>query len=884
MMKNYSLIESVYPDYCIKTINSRSDFNSELYFYKGRYYQIPFIDIDSEDITIDDATLSMDYQTVSSRQSFPFFYTERKAQSLVLFIEEGDIRSTVDYCQVVFHLFREGTSKALATIVEDLPMMSPLLLEFPDHLFPMKPGNYFLLAGNAAGRDYLDNEDGVKNRFVFPFTIFATGKKTAKPAIRKSVIRRPLSTMMTGKFTSGTLLMKLDLCGLDGKIPTQISVSCYTEDEELMCKTNPFTFSENTGSKGIVMPLRSSKIWFEGRYTAVVTVNQEPCYRLDFDYSGRGFTSAEVKPLNEKDNLHWMTKYLENTCESKWKQVREFPGISQCKLQLIQLSRLREYNKHCQDLRMNILQGSSFYTISAHTPIAYKQLASLLPDLFGLPQHQLTRLDTKEWLASWDEFSLSQRDKKTLILYEPQILSDPDNAEILDVLNNAIVDTSVSWSLILCGSPEGISRLLEASPQLAKAIPAKNRFEIASSTLGESVHLLQKKLDDYGFRLSPKAENRLCEEMISHKESMHFLSAEEVENCMLQGIIANLKQRLQRKYAKKEQASKEKLVTVLPEDIRLSSRIRPKAEEQTEIVPQKALRFNETIAELNGMVGLQSFKEKLDETFCQIRFNEERKRFGLPTDNDGSYHMIFTGNPGTGKTTVAKMVGKIFRSMGLLSKGEVITMERTQLVGKFIGETENNMKDVLEKAKGNVLFIDEAYTLCDSLDDRKDYGNHVVESLLTFLSEPHSDMIIIMAGYADEMERLLKMNQGLKSRFAYKFHFSDFSADDLLQIAAQEFVRRQYELTPEAQKLLESTVRNKVLAKDRHFGNGRWIKQFILSGVLPAMARRVMEMQGKILDIRQLQTIEVEDIIRAARQYAAPEGPTLIPRRIGFTA
>ena len=130
-----------------------------------------------------------------------------------------------------------------------------------------------------------------------------------------------------------------------------------------------------------------------------------------------------------------------------------------------------------------------------------------------------------------------------------------------------------------------------------------------------------------------------------------------------------------------------------------------------------------------------------------------RKKVGEIADK-GVYHMVFTGNPGTGKTTVAKMVGKVFHALGLLSKGEVLVTERSQLVGRFLGQTEENVRNVLRQAQGNVLFIDEAYTLCDTTADRKDFGYRVLECLLTLLSQKSPDMVVIMAGYEKEMEMM----------------------------------------------------------------------------------------------------------------------------------
>ena len=156
-----------------------------------------------------------------------------------------------------------------------------------------------------------------------------------------------------------------------------------------------------------------------------------------------------------------------------------------------------------------------------------------------------------------------------------------------------------------------------------------------------------------------------------------------------------------------------------------------------DLLPNSTSEFEDSIRELNEMVGLDDIKKSITTMANQSRFFIERSKAGFHTSNKAAQHAIFTGNPGTGKTTVARMLGKIYHSIGLLSKGDVICADRTRLVGRYIGETEENMKAVLEEARGNVLFIDEAYNLYEGTVDRKDYGAKVIDSLLTVLSQPN---------------------------------------------------------------------------------------------------------------------------------------------------
>jgi SpoVK/Ycf46/Vps4 family AAA+-type ATPase len=226
------------------------------------------------------------------------------------------------------------------------------------------------------------------------------------------------------------------------------------------------------------------------------------------------------------------------------------------------------------------------------------------------------------------------------------------------------------------------------------------------------------------------------------------------------------------------------------------------------------------------------------------------------------FHSVFTGNPGTGKTTVARKLGKIYRSLGLLSKGEVIAVDRTRLVGQYLGQTEDNMKVVLEEAKGNVLFIDEAYDLSTGSDDRKDFGYRVLESLLTVLTQPNPDMLIIFAGYEKEMNAMLNSNPGLQGRFPYHYRFDDYSADQLMEIALKLFERDEYILTDEAAAEMQDDITQVLNQKLPNFGNARWVEQFVNNGIIPAMADRIYASGSN-----DLQHIEAADVSKAFEKF-----------------
>lgn len=225
--------------------------------------------------------------------------------------------------------------------------------------------------------------------------------------------------------------------------------------------------------------------------------------------------------------------------------------------------------------------------------------------------------------------------------------------------------------------------------------------------------------------------------------------------------------------------------------------------------------------------------------------------------------------------------------MGLLSSGHTIETCRTKLVGEYIGETEKHIRQAIEEARGGVLFIDEAYTLITTKQETKDFGKEVIHALLTVLSEPNPDMIIILAGYEDKMQQMLRTNPGLQERFPLQFYFDDYNADELMEMAHHLLQKRNFQLTPEADKELYALITEATAQRDEYFGNGRWLHNLIEQGIIKCMAQRIMS-QPSIPDNTFLfRTITQEDVVKAGNRLRGKQVVKLEPqpiRRIGFRA
>jgi stage V sporulation protein K len=207
--------------------------------------------------------------------------------------------------------------------------------------------------------------------------------------------------------------------------------------------------------------------------------------------------------------------------------------------------------------------------------------------------------------------------------------------------------------------------------------------------------------------------------------------------------------------------------------------------------------------ELENLIGLHEAKKTIYEIYALIKMNKEREKHGLKIEKQ-VFHMVFKGNPGTGKTTIARLFGKIFKEMGVLSKGHLIEVERADLVGEFIGHTAQKTRDLVKKALGGILFIDEAYSLARG--GEKDFGKEAIDCLTKSLEDYGNEFVCIIAGYNEEMDSFLELNPGMPSRFPVHIKFTDYDADELMEIAHLMSKNKEYELSKDASEKLRRRV------------------------------------------------------------------------------
>ena len=290
----------------------------------------------------------------------------------------------------------------------------------------------------------------------------------------------------------------------------------------------------------------------------------------------------------------------------------------------------------------------------------------------------------------------------------------------------------------------------------------------------------------------------------------------------------------------------------------LSEKVESEKTQQDSVVVNDVLE-GDPYQELDDLIGLGSVKEEVRSLANFVKLQKEREAKGLKTAKV-SYHLVFYGSPGTGKTTVARIVGRIYKDLGVLKKGHTVETDRAGLCGQYVGQTGPKTDSVIAKALDGVLFIDEAYSLVPEGGSGNDYGQEAISTILKRMEDYRDRLVVIVAGYKGEMQRFIDSNPGLQSRFNRYIDFPDYTGGELSQIFKMYMKKNQYTLSADAEKYLKERFDYAVAHKDRNFGNARYARNVFEKSIQAQANRLANEKDLDKLGKDKLTELTVEDL------------------------
>ena len=657
---------------------------------------------------------------------------------------------------------------------------------------------------------------------------------------------------------------------------------CFVYHESFfpMCASTEKTSVKRLRDRRMTVELPCDHIWVPGKYILYVNdTSDESLMRIDFTLDDTmRLTTQPPRMLQSYCEEHILVACIEGV-DNDWQPVAEMPGLTQFRKRVMQSRQLVFFNEFRKECGMGEMVSNLNLLICTHNDdISPELLRHFLRTLSY--EHSFTYIDCSTLYDPTSQYPYEQLirelhndGRQVYCLSHLGELLGANGKIIMRRIMEKFRPSDTKDNLWLCGTRQEIDDVLELYPSMKPYFEAGSYIEQERYGAFDLVQAFFRELARENLDPTEELKDRLSRAVIQGCKQGA------VTNWSLYDIRRFIADEVRPRYLRRalQLISNNEVTQFSVEDVPF------------ERLTDTASTYQESIRELYEMIGLDEVKQGVSTMANQARLFLERRRRGLKTDSQMVFHCVFTGNPGTGKTTVARKLGRICHSLGLLSKGEVIAVDRTRIVGQFIGQTEDNMKVLLEEARGNVLFIDEAYSLCTGDSDKKDFGHRVIESLLTVLTRPNPDMLIVLAGYTKEMDAMLDSNPGLRSRFPYRYQFDDYDAAQLMEIARHLLEKEDYILTDEADAELRKDIEKTLKTKLPEFGNARWIEQFVHNGIIPAMANRVisaLDVDVASAPVADFQRIEVSDVTKAFERLK-PQAASLKPHHkvvSGFSA
>ena len=407
--------------------------------------------------------------------------------------------------------------------------------------------------------------------------------------------------------------------------------------------------------------------------------------------------------------------------------------------------------------------------------------------------------------------------------------------EAIDTLLKAMEDNRDNLVVIVAGYDNLMSNFIDSNPGLKSRF---NRFiHFTDYNVSELMEIFKSLCKSNGYNLSSKAEDKVYKYFKTLKSSniKNFANGREVRN-LFEKVIQNQANRI----SSLTNNSTNELSEITEEDI-------------IEIEINSDRTLEDIINDFDSLIGLENVKREIHDLISYVKIQKKRKDTGLQVPNI-SLHLVFSGNPGTGKTTVARYIAEIYKALGLIKKSTLIETDRSGLVAGYVGQTAIKTKDIIESALGGVLFIDEAYTLLNNSPN--DFGQEAIDTLLKAMEDQRDNLVVIVAGYKEQIKMFIDSNPGLKSRFNRYINFTYYSGDEMLQIFKLYCSKNQYILEQEAEKELLTWFKNISANK---ISNGRGVRN-IFEKVISIQSKRLVE-SNEITDLSKIICADIKTVL-----------------------